>query len=72
TSKDGGKDKESWGGKNDKESWGGGHEKPRGGMHTGGGALAAQGGTAGGLAVLAVAATALYAARRKATAGSAA
>ncbi|MGW0826336.1 hypothetical protein, partial [Streptomyces sp. NPDC002845] len=41
TSKDGGKDKESWGGKNDKESWGGGHDSPRGGMHTGGGALAA-------------------------------
>ncbi|MFH9864197.1 hypothetical protein [Streptomyces sp. NPDC017202] len=40
-------------------------EKPRGGMHTGGGALDAPATTAGGLAVLAVAATGLYAARRK-------
>jgi hypothetical protein len=52
------------------DSWGGGHEKPSGGMHTGGGALAAPTATAGGLAVLAVAATGLYAARRKKTAGN--
>ena len=52
----------------DEESWGGGHEKPRGGMHTGGGGLAAPAVTAGGLAVLAVAGTVLYAARRKKTA----
>ncbi|MFJ5919350.1 hypothetical protein ACIQFW_26620 [Streptomyces ardesiacus] len=44
---------------------GGDHEKPRGGMHTGGGALATPTTTAGGLAVLAVAATGLYAVRRK-------
>ncbi len=49
------------------KSWGGGeeHEKPHGGMHTGGGALDAPATTAGGLAVLAVAATGLYAVRRK-------
>ncbi|MET9826527.1 hypothetical protein ABZ038_33895, partial [Streptomyces sp. NPDC006349] len=48
------------------KSWGGGeNEKPRGGMHTGGGALDAPTTTAGGLAVLAVAATGLYAVRRK-------
>ncbi|MFD5270269.1 hypothetical protein [Streptomyces sp. NPDC058335] len=47
-----------------KESWSG-EEKPRGGMHTGGGALDAPTATAGGIAVLAVAATGLYAARRK-------
>ncbi|MFJ4647634.1 hypothetical protein ACIP6Q_29460, partial [Streptomyces bobili] len=47
-----------------KESWSG-EEKPRGGVHTGGGALDAPTATAGGLAVLAVAATGLYAARRK-------
>ncbi|WP_237519818.1 hypothetical protein [Streptomyces sp. HUCO-GS316] len=46
------------------------HAKPRGGMHTGGGALAAPDVTAGGLAVLAVAGTGLYAARRRKTAGS--
>ncbi|MFF0587020.1 hypothetical protein ACFYWD_13725 [Streptomyces sp. NPDC003781] len=44
---------------------GGEHEKPRGGMHTGGGGLATPTTTAGGLAVLAVAATGLYAVRRK-------
>ncbi|WP_328506610.1 hypothetical protein [Streptomyces sp. NBC_00391] len=60
----------SWSGKQDKESWGGGHEKPSGGVHTGGGGLASPAVTAGGLAVLAVAATGLYAARRKKTAGS--
>ncbi|WP_432139496.1 MULTISPECIES: hypothetical protein [unclassified Streptomyces] len=48
----------------------GGHEKPHGGMHTGGGALAGPTMTAGGLAVLAVAGTGLYAARRRRTAGS--
>ncbi|MFF8195319.1 hypothetical protein ACF05L_31665 [Streptomyces bobili] len=47
-----------------KESWSG-EEKPRGGVHTGGGALDAPTASAGGLAVLAVAATGLYAARRK-------
>ncbi|MGX1268452.1 hypothetical protein [Streptomyces phaeoluteigriseus] len=46
------------------ESWSG-EEKPHGGMHTGGGALDAPTATAGGIAVLAVAATGLYAARRK-------
>ncbi|OVZ99824.1 hypothetical protein B9W62_37170 [Streptomyces sp. CS113] len=45
------------------------HEKPRGGMHTGGGGLATPTTTAGGLAVLAVAATGLYAVRRKKSAG---
>ncbi|MFE9440081.1 hypothetical protein ACFYO2_13885 [Streptomyces sp. NPDC006602] len=44
---------------------GGSHDGPRGGMHTGGGALAAPAVTAGGLAVLAVAGTGLYAVRRK-------
>ncbi|OQD54000.1 hypothetical protein BM536_017915 [Streptomyces phaeoluteigriseus] len=48
----------------EKESWSG-EEKPRGGVHTGGGALDAPTATAGGIAVLAVAATGLYAARRK-------
>jgi hypothetical protein len=52
----------------DKESWGGGHDKPRGGMHTGGGALAAPSVTAGGAAVLAVAATGAFVVRRKKTA----
>ncbi|GHB58193.1 hypothetical protein GCM10010377_56430 [Streptomyces viridiviolaceus] len=54
----------------DKGSWGGSdHEKPRGGMHTGGGGLAAAPTvTAGGLAALAVAGTGLYAVRRKKTA----
>ncbi|MFH8974859.1 hypothetical protein [Streptomyces sp. NPDC017890] len=48
------------------KSWGGGeHEKPRGGMHTGGGGLDAPTTTAGGLAVLGVAATGLYAVRRR-------
>ncbi|MFE1456487.1 hypothetical protein ACFW7K_16325, partial [Streptomyces sp. NPDC058735] len=63
-----GKDKE-----HGKDSWQGKHEKPRGGMHTGGGALAGSPGmTAGGLAVLAVAGTGLYALRRqKASQGAA-
>ncbi|MDQ1042588.1 hypothetical protein [Streptomyces sp. V4I2] len=63
-------DENSWSGKQDGNSWSGDHEKPSGGMHTGGGALASPAVTAGGLAVLAVAATGLYAARRKKTAGS--
>ncbi|MFF8935594.1 hypothetical protein ACF08O_12840, partial [Streptomyces paradoxus] len=71
-----------WGGKHgehDKGSWEGKHgkhekhDKPRGGMHTGGGGLAsAPGVTAGGMAVLAVAGTGLYALRRqKASRGTA-
>ncbi|MFJ8149739.1 hypothetical protein ACIQ8D_27035 [Streptomyces sp. NPDC096094] len=47
------------------KSWGGEHEKPRGGMHTGGGGLDTPTTTAGGLAVLAVAGTGLYAVRRR-------
>lgn len=61
-------DKESGdkgGGGHDKGGWGDDHEKPRGGMHTGGGALAAPGATAGGIAVLAVGAAGAYALRRK-------
>ncbi|HZF91611.1 hypothetical protein [Streptomyces sp.] len=61
-------DKDSW---KEKDSWGGDHEKPRGGVHTGGGALAGQTVTAGGLAALAVAGTGLYAMRRRKTAESA-
>ncbi|MBX9398434.1 hypothetical protein K4749_33835 [Streptomyces sp. TRM72054] len=54
------------GDKGDKGEWGGDdHDKPRGGMHTGGGALASPGVTAGGLATLAVGATGVYALRRK-------
>ncbi|WP_217237547.1 hypothetical protein [Streptomyces sp. AC555_RSS877] len=64
-SRDSGHDKDSGWTKDGKESWKGGHHKPSGGMHTGGGALAAPGVTAGGLAVLAVAGTGLYAVRRK-------
>ncbi|MFI2636166.1 hypothetical protein ACH5A2_38265 [Streptomyces collinus] len=63
---------DDWGGKHDKGSWEGKHDKhgkhdkPRGGMHTGGGGLAsAPGVTAGGMAVLAVAGTGLYALRRQ-------
>ncbi|MCK8437356.1 hypothetical protein G3I77_31465 [Streptomyces sp. D2-8] len=62
-------DKRDEGGKEDgheKGGWKGKHDKPRGGMHTGGGGLAsAPGVTAGGLAVLAVAGTGLYALRRQ-------
>ncbi|AQS71323.1 hypothetical protein [Streptomyces pactum] len=47
------------------KSWGGEHEKPRGGMHTGGGGLDEPATTAAGLAVLGVAATGLYAVRRR-------
>ncbi|RZB19127.1 hypothetical protein StrepF001_09510 [Streptomyces sp. F001] len=49
----------------DKGGWSSDHDKPHGGMHTGGGALDAPTVTAGGLAVLAVAGTGLYAARRR-------
>ncbi|CAL9272177.1 MULTISPECIES: hypothetical protein [Streptomyces] len=52
------------------KSWGGEHEKPRGGMHTGGGGLDTPTTTAGGLAVLAVAGTGLYALRRRKSAGA--
>ncbi|CAL9670830.1 hypothetical protein SUDANB1_07463 [Streptomyces sp. enrichment culture] len=59
-------DKGSWEGKHDKHDKHGKHDKPRGGMHTGGGGLAsAPGVTAGGMAVLAVAGTGLYALRRQ-------
>ncbi|MFG2723753.1 hypothetical protein [Streptomyces canus] len=54
----------------DSGGWSGSHEKPSGGMHTGGGGLASPAMTAGGLAVLAVAGTGLYATRRKKVAGS--
>ncbi|MFI2433297.1 hypothetical protein [Streptomyces sp. NPDC018693] len=54
-----------------KDSTSGDHGKPRGGMHTGGGALATPSVTAGGAAVLAVAATGLYAVRRRKTSESA-
>ncbi|MFR0354339.1 hypothetical protein [Streptomyces sediminimaris] len=76
TYKDNDGGKKDWGGgdrdsgSRGNDSWGGGHEKPSGGMHTGGGALAAPTATAGGLAVLAVAATGLYAIRRKKPVGS--
>ncbi|MFJ9738348.1 hypothetical protein, partial [Streptomyces sp. NPDC101166] len=66
-SKDSEKDSEK-----DKESWGGGHDKPSGGVHTGGGALAAPGVTTSGLAALAVAGAGVYAVRRRKAAGSAA
>jgi hypothetical protein len=65
-----GKQEEDWGGKKDENSWSGDHEKPHGGMHTGGGALAGPTMTAGGLAVLAVAGTGLFAARRRRPAGN--
>ncbi|MCX4878982.1 MULTISPECIES: hypothetical protein [unclassified Streptomyces] len=74
--KDGEHGQDSWGGDHDSDggrgndSWSGGHEKPSGGMHTGGGGLATPSATAGGLAALAVAATGLYAVRRKKPAGS--
>ncbi|GLW47133.1 hypothetical protein Stsp02_27950 [Streptomyces sp. NBRC 14336] len=65
------KKEDSWGGKHEKDhSWKGDHDKPKGGMHTGGGALAGPTVTAGGLAVLAVAGTGLYAARRRKSATS--
>ncbi|MFD8213846.1 hypothetical protein ACFV2U_08990 [Streptomyces sp. NPDC059697] len=49
-------------GKNDSDSE---RDKPRGGMHTGGGALATTGTTAGGLAVLALAGAGVYVVRRR-------
>ncbi|WP_338895570.1 transmembrane domain-containing protein [Streptomyces sp. TG1A-60] len=69
---EGGHDKGSWKDEHDKGSWKGDHDKPRGGVHTGGGALDTPPVTAGGLAVLAVAGTGLYVLRRRKTAGSAA
>ncbi|MBB6078662.1 hypothetical protein [Streptomyces paradoxus] len=65
--------KGSWEGKRDKHGKHDKHDKPRGGVHTGGGGLAsAPGVTAGGMAVLAVAGTGLYALRRqKASRGTA-
>lgn len=64
------KQEDSWSGEQDSDGWSGREEKPSGGMHTGGGALASPAVTAGGLAVLAVAGTGLYAARRKKTSES--
>src|SRR3954453_22757017 len=58
------------GSKHDGGGWSGSHEKPSGGMHPGGGGLASPAMTAGGLAVLAVAGTGLYATRRRKVAGS--
>ncbi|MEV7071974.1 hypothetical protein ACIQJT_17600 [Streptomyces sp. NPDC091972] len=60
--------RDSGGGKHE-GGWSG-HEKPSGGMHTGGGGLASPTVTTGGLAMLVVAGTGLYAARRKRVAGS--
>ncbi|MER6416721.1 hypothetical protein ABT273_37750, partial [Streptomyces humidus] len=67
----GGKDENSWNGEEKEESggWKGKHDKPDGGMHTGGGALAGPSVTAGGLGVLALAGTGLYALRRRKTVG---
>jgi len=48
-----------------KGDWGSKHEKPSGGMHTGGGALANPGVTAGGLAALAVVGAGAYTMRRR-------
>ncbi|SDP55794.1 hypothetical protein SAMN04487981_12691, partial [Streptomyces sp. cf386] len=71
--KDDDHEKDSWGGDHEKESWGDDHDKPHGGMHTGGGGLADNAGvTAGGMAVLAVAGTGVYALRRKKASGTAA
>ncbi|ELP64339.1 hypothetical protein ACKI1I_12320 [Streptomyces turgidiscabies] len=55
-------DKEEESGKGD---WSGKHEKPSGGMHTGGGALASPGVTAGGMAALAVVGAGAFAMRRR-------
>ncbi|MFE7835983.1 hypothetical protein ACFU53_07980 [Streptomyces sp. NPDC057474] len=63
-------DKGSWKDKQEEGSWKGDHHKPSGGVHTGGGALASPAVTAGGMAVLAVAGTGMYALRRRKTAGS--
>ncbi|MFC9537368.1 hypothetical protein ACFT38_44070, partial [Streptomyces sp. NPDC056975] len=64
--------KGSWGSDSGKDSWGSGSDsgsgygKPRGGMHTGGGGLATTPGvTAGGIAILGVAAAGAFAMRRK-------
>ncbi|WP_109000729.1 hypothetical protein [Streptomyces rishiriensis] len=67
-----GQDDNSWNGghQEDADGWKGEHDKPNGGMHTGGGALAGPSLTAGGLGILAVAGTGLYALRRKKTAAS--
>jgi hypothetical protein len=54
------------------DSFGGDHDKPRGGMHTGGGALDTPTVTGAGLAVLAVAGTGMYAVRRNRSVGNAA
>ncbi|MEU1177022.1 hypothetical protein ABZ464_05140 [Streptomyces sp. NPDC005820] len=59
-----GKDDSSWSKEDSEDSWSG-KDKPHGGVHTGGGALAAPAVTAGGLAVLAVAGAGLYGVRRK-------
>ncbi|MGW6292783.1 hypothetical protein [Streptomyces sp. NPDC055058] len=61
---------ESWSGKDKEKDKDWKHEKPRGGMHTGGGALADPGVSAGGLAALAVLGTGAYALRRKKASGS--
>ncbi|MEU9239481.1 hypothetical protein [Streptomyces sp. NPDC048385] len=66
--------KQDQGGKGKDEggsSWGDDEEsdRPHGGMHTGGGGLATPGVTAGGLAVLGVAATGAYALRRRRVTG---
>lgn len=65
-----GQDDTSWNGGHEEDSggWKGEHDKPSGGMHTGGGALAAPSLTAGGLGLLALTGTGLYALRRKKTA----
>ncbi|MFF0221518.1 hypothetical protein [Streptomyces sp. NPDC004629] len=59
-------------GERNKDSWSGGdrEDRPRGGVHTGGGALATSGVTAGGLAVVAFLGACLYALRRKHADGS--
>jgi hypothetical protein len=61
---------DSWSGeKEESGGWSKEHDKPSGGVHTGGGALATPSVTAGGLGILAVAGTGLYALRRRKTAG---
>ncbi|MCQ9130132.1 hypothetical protein, partial [Streptomyces hilarionis] len=63
-----GQDDTTWkGGHEEDGGWKGEHDKPSGGMHTGGGALAGPSLTAGGLGILALTGTALYALRRKKT-----
>ncbi|MET9776489.1 hypothetical protein ABZ023_19870 [Streptomyces sp. NPDC006367] len=58
-------DRSRGGDEGDRSRGGDERERPHGGMHTGGGGLSQSGTTAGGLAVLAVAATGLYAVRRR-------